>query len=123
MITLRAGDRLIVPRMTQEVSVLGEVQNPTSHVYRARLTRDDVIALSGGFTSRADKKRAYVVRADGSVIGGKGWWFRSNNVPVGPGDSVIVPLDAEKMRALPMWTAITTIIYNLAVSVAAIRRI
>ena len=122
VITLRAGDRLIVPRMTQEVSVLGEVQNPTSHVYRPRLTRDDVIALSGGFTSRADKSRAYVVRADGSVSGGKGWLFRSNNVPVGPGDSVIVPLDAEKMRALPMWTAITTIIYNLAVSVAAIRR-
>jgi len=122
-ITLRGGDRLIVPRVTQEVSVLGEVQNPTSHVYRPGLTRDDVIALSGGFTSRADKRRAYVVRADGSVVGGTSRWFRSDNVPVGVGDSVIVPLDAEKMRALPMWTAITTIIYNLAVAVSAIRHL
>ena len=103
--------------------MLGEVQNPTSHVYRARLTRDDVIALSGGFTSRADKKRVYVVRADGSVVGGTTRWFRSDNVAVGVGDSVVVPLDAEKMRALPMWTAITTIIYNLSVAVAAISRL
>ena len=32
----------------------------------------------------------------------------------------IVPLDAERMRPLPLWTAVTTIIYNLAVSVAAV---
>jgi hypothetical protein len=31
-----------------------------------------------------------------------------------------VPLDARRMAPLPMWTAITTIIYNLAISVAAI---
>jgi polysaccharide biosynthesis/export protein len=31
-----------------------------------------------------------------------------------------VPLDAERMRPLQLWTAVTTIIYNLAVAVAAV---
>jgi hypothetical protein len=39
---------------------------------------------------------------------------------VEPGDTIVVPLDAERMRPLPLWTAVTTIIYNLAVAVAAI---
>ena len=122
-VTLRDGDRLYVPRQTEEITVLGEVQNPTSHLYRPGLTRDEAIALSGGFTSRADQKRAYVVRADGSVLVPKSGWTRSGNVDLGPGDNVIVPVDAEKMRPLPMWTAITTIIYNLAIAATAIARL
>jgi hypothetical protein len=37
-----------------------------------------------------------------------------------PGDTVVVPLDAEHMPALPLWTAITTIIYNVAIAAAAV---
>lgn len=37
-----------------------------------------------------------------------------------PGDTIVVPLDAEPMRLLTLWTAVTTIIYNLSVAVAAI---
>ncbi len=122
-VTLRGGDRLYVPRQTEEVTVLGEVQNPTSHLYKPGLTRDDLIQLSGGFTSRADKKRAYVVRANGSVEAVPNHWLGSGNVKVRPGDSVVVPIDAEKMRPLPMWTAVTTIIYNLAIAATAIGRL
>lgn len=119
-VVLRGGDRVLVPRLAQEVSVLGEVQNPTSHLYRPGMSRDDVVALSGGTTARADRKRTYVVRADGSVIANSSRWFSGGNVDVRPGDTVVVPLDAEKMRPLPLWTAVTTIIYNLAVAAAAV---
>ena len=37
-----------------------------------------------------------------------------------PGDTIVVPLDAERMRPLPLWTAVTTIVFNLAVAVAAV---
>ena len=37
-----------------------------------------------------------------------------------PGDTIVVPLDAERMRTLPLWTAVSTIIFNLAVAVAAV---
>lgn len=123
-VILRNGDKLYVPRVTQEVSVLGEVQSPTSHLISPGMTRDDAIALAGGATQKADRDRAYVVRADGSVVGsGSGWFSRSGNVELQPGDTVVVPLDAARMRPLAMWTAITTIIYNLAVTVAAISSI
>jgi hypothetical protein len=38
-----------------------------------------------------------------------------------PGDTIVVPLDAERIRPLPLWTAVTTIVYNLAVAARAIR--
>jgi hypothetical protein len=37
-----------------------------------------------------------------------------------PGDTIVVPLDTERLPALPFWTAITTIIYNVAIAVAAV---
>jgi polysaccharide export outer membrane protein len=76
--------------------------------------------MSGGLTQRADKNRIYVVRADGSVVSrSAGAWF-GGGVDIKPGDTIVVPLDAERMRPLPLWTAVTTIIYNLAVAVAAV---
>lgn len=121
-IELRDGDRLIIPQLKQYVTVIGEVQNTTTHVYKADLDRDDYIKLSGGTTQRADSKRIYVVKADGSVVGSQGpfWFDRSGSKKLDPGDTVVVPLDAERMRPLPLWTAVTTIVYNLAVAVAAI---
>jgi len=119
-VLLKGGDILRVPRQAQEVTVIGEVQNATSHLYDSTLSRDDYLRLSGGTTQKADDKRIYIVRANGSVDGGGGsrWFSRSGSVQ--PGDTIVVPLDAERMRPLPLWTAVTTIIYNLAVAVAAI---
>jgi polysaccharide biosynthesis/export protein len=118
-IFVKDGDMLKVPRVTQEVTVLGEVQGTTSHLYRASLGRDDYIALSGGVNKRADEKHIYVVRADGSIVTDSGRWFGSST-NMHPGDTVVVPLDAERMRPLPLWIAVTTIIYNLAIAAAAV---
>jgi protein involved in polysaccharide export with SLBB domain len=120
-VVLRDGDRLRVPKRPQEVTVIGEVQNSTSHLYDPALTRDDYLRLSGGTTKKADDKRIYVVRANGSVEAGTGSrWFRSTEGDIRPGDTIVVPLDAERMRPLPLWQAVTTILYNIAVAVAAV---
>ena len=121
-VVLRNGDDLIVPRYQQEVTVIGEVQSVTSHLYRADLTREDYIALSGGMTIHADKSKIYVVRANGSVVANTGGFFRikSEAVKIHPGDTIVVPLDTERLPPLPMWQAITQILYNIAVSVAAV---
>jgi polysaccharide export outer membrane protein len=119
-VVLKAGDRLRVPRQAQEVTVIGEVQNSTSHLYDPVLARDDYIRMSGGTSKKADAKRIYVVRANGSVEAGTGSrWFQSTG-DIRPGDTIVVPLDAERMRPLPLWTAVTTILYNIAVAVAAV---
>jgi len=120
-VILRGGDVLIVPRYQQEVTVIGEVQNATSHLYNAKLSRDDYISMSGGMTRRADRKSIYIVRADGSVVANEGSrWFDFSSQPIRPGDTVVVPLNAEHMPPLPYWQAVTTILYNVAIAVAAV---
>jgi len=119
-IVLKNGDRLLVPRVVQEVTVIGEVQSATSHLYRTGLGRDDYIAMSGGLTPRADNDRVYVVRADGSVVTRSGSAWFASGVDIKSGDTIVAPLDTERMRPLPFWTAVTTIIYNLAIAAAAV---
>ncbi len=121
-VILRNGDELIVPKQRQEVMVLGEVQDPTSHLYKRRMTRDDYIDQSGGPTRQADRKRIYVVRADGSVdSGSRGWFHNGASVDIHPGDAIVVPLDTERLPALTIWSAVTQILYNLAIAAAEIR--
>jgi protein involved in polysaccharide export with SLBB domain len=120
-VILRDGDELIVPKQRQEVMVLGEVQDATSHLFHRYLTRDDYIGQSGGLTHEADRGAIYVVRADGSVDAGAHGWFRSgDSVEIHPGDAIVVPLDTEHLPALPLWQAVTTILYNIAIAVAAV---
>ncbi len=121
-VVLRDGDQLIIPKQKQEVTIIGEVQNNTSHFYREHLTRDDYIGLSGGLTRKADRGRIYIVRADGSVVSSEnsGWFRRSGQVAMRPGDTIVVPLDTERMPALPLWQAVTSIVYNLAIAAAAV---
>jgi protein involved in polysaccharide export with SLBB domain len=117
---LKDGDILRVPKRAQEVTVIGEVQNATSHLYDPVLTRDDYLAKSGGPTNKADEKRIYVVRANGSVVArSSSHWF-ANESGIEPGDTIVVPLNAERMRPLALWTQVTTILYNVAVAVAAV---
>jgi protein involved in polysaccharide export with SLBB domain len=119
-IVLKGGDVLMVPDQRQEVTVLGEVQYSTSHVFDRALGRDDYIGRSGGLTQRADKKRIYVVKANGEVVAsaGRSWFSRDGGAQIRPGDSIVVPLDLD--QPLLRWGSITSIIYNLALSAAAV---
>jgi len=120
-VILRGEDQLIVPRFQQQVTVLGEVQNATSLLYNPRMTRDDYIAQSGGTTRRADRGQIYVVRANGSVVASAGSaWFRTGSVDMKPGDTIVVPLNVEHIPPLPFWQAVTGILYNVAIAVAAV---
>jgi protein involved in polysaccharide export with SLBB domain len=116
-VLVKDGDKLMIPKQTQEVTIMGEVQSPTSHVFEPGLTRDDYIDKSGGTTQHADRKRIYVVRANGDVVSGDrmGWFRRSQYVDIHPGDTIVVPLNTTKVPLLPLLSAVTTIIYNLAI--------
>lgn len=121
-ITLRDMDELLIPKRTQEVTVLGEVQQGTSHIFRPGLSRDDYIGRSGGLTRRADKGRIYIVRASGEVITQRrsGWFARSRSGGVQPGDTIVVPLDADRVKPITFWTNVTSILFNLAIAAAAV---
>jgi protein involved in polysaccharide export with SLBB domain len=122
-VELRDGDELLVPKQSQEITILGETQQNTSHLFQPGLSRDDYIEMSGGLTRRADKKRIYVVRASGAVVtGNRSRWFgRRQGTELRPGDTIVVPLDADRIRPLTFWTNVTQILYQSALAVAAVQ--
>lgn len=120
-IILKDGDLLVIPEYRQEISVVGEIQHPSSHLFNRKLNIDDYIDLSGGKTRRADNRRIYVVKADGSVsLPGRSAWFRHRANNIEPGDTVIVPLDVDRRRNLTVWGEASAIVYQLALGAAAI---
>ena len=121
-VILANSDRLLIPKESQTVTVIGEVQYPTSHIFEPNVDRNDYIDKSGGTTSEADKKRIYVVRSDGSVEPASGSMFFRNRGggDIYPGDTIVVPFDADRYNKLNLWTSVTTIIYNIGVAAAAV---
>jgi protein involved in polysaccharide export with SLBB domain len=118
-VTLVDGDRLYIPTVTQEVTVTGEVFYPTSHLYTKGYDRDRYIGMSGGPTQKADTKRVYVVRADGSVESGGKWFTDGGAEDISPGDTIVVPLDVDRVRPITLWTNVSQIIYQLAIAAAS----
>src|SRR5690606_772516 len=100
-IRLQNGDTLTVPTIPQAVSVFGEVQFPTSHLHQPGLTVDDYLERSGGPTRQADENRVYVVKADGSVLlPERSRWFGGRSQQLNPGDTVIMPIDVDRLNQL-----------------------
>ncbi len=111
---------LAVPRFKQEVTVVGEVQHPTSHIFNRRSSIQDYIHESGGLTQKADDDRIYVVKANGRVfLPKKNRWFRKSP-KVEAGDTVVVPLDPDRVRPITVWTDVTQVFYQMALGAAAI---
>jgi|TARA_R110001599_G_scaffold191946_1_gene387006 polysaccharide biosynthesis/export protein len=120
-IRLQDGDILTVPIIPQAVSVFGEVQFPTSHLHSAGLTVDDYLERSGGPTRQADEERVYVVKADGSVmLPEKSRWFGGRSQQLAPGDTIIVPIDVDRLNQLELWSNVSQIVYQMALGAAAV---
>jgi len=66
-LALESGDRLVVKRRQETVSVVGLVFNPSTFVAERGITVEDVLDRAGGLLEDADEDRIYVVRADGVV--------------------------------------------------------
>lgn len=120
---LQNGDVLVLPIRPQEVSVIGEVQFPTSHLYRDGLNVFDYIDNSGGFTPKSDENYIYVIAANGQVKPVKKGFFSSKNVSVAPGDTVVVPYDVESMSTMNYWLNVSQILFQLSTTVAALNAV
>lgn len=123
-VIVRNGDQLFLPRTRQEVSILGEVNYPTSHLYEAGLSVGDYIQLSGGLTQRSDAKRTYIIKANGQVVAfNNSQWFFQRDRSLEPGDTIVVPFDVEPVDYLVTWSSVSQVLFNLATSVLAIESV
>jgi len=122
---LEDGDQLMIPKMRQVVSVIGEVFVPNSHIFQTGLSMQDYINLSGGPTEFADGKNSYLIKADGSIINqsqssNRRFFRASANELIEPGDTVVLPLRVDQFNALRATSEITQIIYQMALATAAV---
>ncbi len=92
-IQVRAGDVIYIPKKPNFVMVDGAVYNPTALSFKPGKSAGWYLRQAGGPTTMANKKATFVVRADGSVVGGAGGMFSGGvlNAALQPGDMVVVP--------------------------------
>ena len=120
---LEDGDRFIVPRVPSTVSVDGAVYNQNSFAFETQRRLGSYIRLAGGTNRDADKSRAYVIRASGSVISKQySSSLRGNNfdsLHLYPGDTIVVPLNLTKGNTIRLIVDIAQIVGQFGLAIAA----
>ncbi len=129
------GDTLHIPQTPSTVMVMGRVYNPNAILYTRGKPLDYYLEKVGGPAENADKKRMYLVRADGSVLSrtqsgffGYRWdedskqWTSGGflSAPVAPGDTILVPEKYERInwtREIRDWAQI---VFQVAVAAGVI---
>lgn len=100
-IPLENGDRFLIPSTPDVVHVVGAVYNQASFLFAPESRVAKYLDEAGGPTRYADRKRPFVIRADGSVVskgshgGFLGEEFKS--LRVFPGDTLVIPSEPLKL--------------------------
>ena len=126
-IELEEGDNLFIPSDPHSVQVIGSVYNQTAFVYDKDKGVSRYIDLAGGYTENADKKRVYVLKADGTAVKpgggflGISWSKGSNRWEFGgqeldPGDTIVVPEKIVRIAWMREIKDITQILFQIAVT-------
>jgi len=114
-------DRLVVPPRPSTVGVFGAVFRPASFLIETDgLQLRDYIEMAGGLQRAADKGRAFVVRANGEVLTKKNGMLKEAALP---GDVVFVPIRTQTNDIWQRIRDISTIIFQLGVTAAAVNSI
>jgi protein involved in polysaccharide export with SLBB domain len=92
-IQVRAGDTLYIPKKPNVVLVDGSVYNPTAITFKPGKSAGWFLKQAGGPTNVAETRAIFVIRADGSVVGGSRGLFSGGvqSAAMQPGDMVVVP--------------------------------
>lgn len=123
-ITMENGDRFAIPPVPPIVNVIGAVYNQNSFLYVKGRRVGTYLQQAGGPTRDADRKRAFIIRANGDIVSydaGKSVWGNEFlNLRLNPGDSIVVPEKAFKPSALRGVLDWTQVFSQLALGAASI---
>ncbi|QEE28341.1 sugar transporter [Terriglobus albidus] len=91
------GDVLIIPPRPSTVNVIGAVNNQSSYIFTPLAKAKYYLSLAGGSTTAGDSSRAFVIRANGSIVSAEqGRAFGS--LRLAPGDTVVIPEKSFKIN-------------------------
>lgn len=118
---LEAGDSLVVPKRPNFVLALGDVNNPGALQFVEGKPSGSYLREAGGTLSTADTGRIFMVLPNGTAqpLKSGGWSGGSGALPP-PGSTIIVPKNIDPLFKLSVIRDISTIIAQLATSVATV---
>ncbi|MGB7264258.1 MAG: polysaccharide biosynthesis/export family protein [Terracidiphilus sp.] len=123
-ITLEDGDRFVVPHIPATVNVVGAVYDQNSFLFAENTRAETYLRLAGGPNKDADRKREFIIRADGEVVShdtSNGLWGNEfNNLHVYPGDTIVVPEKLPKQSALYGLMNWSSVFSQLALGAASV---
>lgn len=117
-LALEDGDRFVVPRVPSNVNVEGQVYSANAFVYQPHRRVVDYLRQAGGPDRQADRRRAFVLRADGSVLSRQ--YGRFERAPLFPGDTIVVPPLLDRRSVLRTIVDIATVVGQFGFAAAAI---
>lgn len=122
---LEDGDRFVVPKISVTVNVVGQVYSPNAFIFEPYKKVRDYLRLAGGPDRQSDIRRAFILRADGSVISHQYATSRHfgdfDHIVVLPGDTLVVPPKITKGSALRDLANIGSILQGFGIAAAAVQ--
>ncbi|MGM0438221.1 MAG: SLBB domain-containing protein, partial [Bacillota bacterium] len=93
---LKDGDEIFVPRTTQQVSILGEVNKPGSYNWHKKLRLTELLAQAGNYTNKGDIKEIKISNPEKETqkINLMKYLENGNNNAnplLKPGDTIVIP--------------------------------
>ncbi len=118
-ILLEDKDKLFVPSLSYDVSVVGEVYAPGTHAFNPEKGSQDYIDKSGGVTQYANNSHAYVIQANGEVLSVRSDSFTEMvmNIDLKPGAIIFVPIDTDRRNTTETMQTWAEIIFKLVASI------
>ena len=117
-VTLKDGDRIIIPEYVGTVKIQGEVMYPNTVAYVSGKPLSYYISQAGGFSTNARRRNVYVVNANGTVSKLSG-----STSMIEPGSQIFVPAKPEKDgMSLTEILSLSTSTASLATMILAIVR-
>ena len=117
---LESGDAIMIPKTPNYVLALGDISNPGALQFVSGKSSFDYLREAGGVQATADSSRAFLVLPNGTAQPIRASvWKRSNSL-VPPGSTIIVPKNLDPFRPLDFARDLTTIVGQLATSLASI---
>lgn len=112
---LRDGDRIVVPRYTNTVSINGEVLYPNTVQFREGENADYYIERAGGTTSTAKKSQTIIIYMNGMVA------KADRKHKPKPGCQIVVPTKRQRQGfGLQQWLSLGTTAASLGTMIATI---
>ena len=123
-VLLQDGDKLVVPKLVESITVAGEVYEPGSFRFEQGVDFTDYLELAAGLTDRARKDDIYIIEPNGAVVplqSSRQRLFRFDRTVAGlsPGSVIVVPTNYDYEKPLDRYRGITSVVFESLASIAA----